>query len=546
MSDFGFVGESYVAESIYQDAQETINWYPETDPRRVDNRGVIALYPTPGLTQLYQFPDLAEVRGLYVITGGFLMLAVCGASLYRVTTGYIVTFIGSLSTTTGPVSMSDNGVEVMIVDGNSRYTYNWNTGYFSTLTTNTFTASMSGFTMTVTAISSGQIGLYQTVTGAGVAAGTQITAFVSGSGGAGTYTISVSQTVGSETMTVADGAFQGGSQVGICDNFFVYANPNTNQWGASNPLSTSSQPLSFSSKDGSPDLLVTLIVDRREVFLLGETTTEVWVDNGSFPFPFLRLPGTSSQHGCAAQYSIARLGESFAWLGKDTRGQSTVYKMEGYVPVRISTFAVEQQINDYGVISDARAFTYNYGGHEFYQLTFPSADVTWVYDAATKMWHKRAWRDNRNVLHRHRANCAVLFSNRVVCGDWQNGKLYHLDTEAYTDDGAAIYRLRRSPHITEDLKRVYYREFQIQFQPGVGLSTGQGVSPQAMLKWSDDGGSTWSNEHWTSLGAQGMYKARAVWRRLGQARDRIFQVVVTDPVDAVIISSNLVLEGADH
>jgi hypothetical protein len=120
------------------------------------------------------------------------------------------------------------------------------------------------------------------------------------------------------------------------------------------------------------------------------------------------------------------------------------------------------------------------------------------------------------------------------------------------------------------LQRFYFHELQIQFQPGVGLvnninpyaalagiaiagvaiagsgGTTSGVDPQAMLRWSNDGGSTYSNEHWTSIGQIGAYKNRAMWRRLGYARDRIFEVVVTDPVKAVIVSANLKASVGDN
>jgi hypothetical protein len=72
------------------------------------------------------------------------------------------------------------------------------------------------------------------------------------------------------------------------------------------------------------------------------------------------------------------------------------------------------------------------------------------------------------------------------------------------------------------------------------------TDPQAMLRWSNDGGSTWSNEHWTSIGKIGKYKNRAIWRRLGMARDRIFEVVVSDPVKAVIVSANLKASSGDN
>ncbi len=545
MPDFAFVGESYTARSISQDDQESINLFPEIDSKRgPDKRGVIALYSAPGKTTLLTFDDGLEVRGLYVFSGSQVMIAVCGASVYSISSVFVVTKVGTLITASGPVQMADNGTDVMLVDGGARYVYRPSSGFFANLTQALFTASIALTTMTVTAITNGQLGLFQTLSGSGISAGTQITAFGTGTGGVGTYTVSISQTVGSEAMSALDGAFYFSSQVGEVDTFFVYNNPNTQQWGASNSLSASSQPLSFTSKDGAADNLVAMIVNDREIFLLGERTAEVWVNVGAFPFPFQRLVGTSLQHGCAAQYSVSRLGEHFAWLGQDSRGQGTVYQMKGYTPERISNFAIEYAINRYATISDARAYTYEQDGHEFYVLNFPTADVTWVYDGDTQMWHKRSWRDNLNVLHRDRGNCAATFVNKIIVGDWQNGNLYALDPTVYTDaGGAAMYRLRRAPHLTNDLKNVKYQRFQLQFEPGVGLQGGQGSNPTASLTWSDDGGSTWSNEHWASVGKVGHYKNRTIWRKLGMARDRIFQIVITDPVKVVIVSAELKAES---
>ena len=121
-----------------------------------------------------------------------------------------------------------------------------------------------------------------------------------------------------------------------------------------------------------------------------------------------------------------------------------------------------------------------------------------------------------------------------------------LDNTVYTDNGTTIRRLRRAIHLTNDLQRQFFDEFQIQFQPGVGLPTGQGDNPQAMLRWSNDGGSTWSNEHWVSIGQIGRYQNRAIWRRLGWSRDRIFEVSITDPVKAVIVSANLKASVGDN
>lgn len=478
MPDFDFVGDAYTANSIYQDDQELINWYVEDDPRKMAksqlgpaDRGDLALYPTPGLLAKCQLA-VGEVRALRPVSGGTLLIAVSGSTVYSISATFVSTVIGVLLTNTGQVSISDNGPQVYIVDGTHRYTYQISTGVFATLPN-------------------------------------------------------------------TEGAFSGGQIVDMVDNIFVYNRPGTQQWAASDPLSTTTQALSFASKFGDSDNLISMIVDHREVWLLGSRSSEVWVNVGSFPFAFQIIPGTSMQHGCAATYSLSRLGNSFAFVSMDTRGDSTIVKMNGYQAERISTSAVENDIQG-GIVSDAIAFTYQVRGHEFYVLTFPSQDKTWVYDDNTKFWHKWLSVDLLNVYHRHRANCYAFFQGMSIVGDYQNGKLYSLENEVYTDDGATIRRLRRCPHLINDFNRIYHHELQIQFQPGVGLDgIQQGTNPKVMLRWSNDGGSTWSGEHWTTIGKIGQYKNRAMWRRLGEARDRIYEAVVTDPIKAVVVSANL-------
>jgi hypothetical protein len=730
MPDFGFVGPSYEAPSIYQDDQECINFRPEIDPLKQPGQyGVIALYPTPGLVTKVTL-NYAEIRGMRNVSGGQYMVVVCGGDVYALNSNLTPTRIGSLNTNTGIVGITDNGLNVYIVDGAYRYTWRISnpssaefigsvtgttltvtlmksgtitvgqelfganvtdetiitglgtgTGGVGTYAINIsqnqtsqtynsaavaaiITGSISGTVLTVTGVTSGTLYPGQTIQGTGVTAGTIIKAlggsaalsfaittggtgyavgdtitvtggvysqqatyvvatvaagvvtglttvsngvytiipgtpsntitsgngtgltltltFGTGTGNTGSYVVTPSQTVSSTTLyalnfsvlPTTDGAFSGADVVDIVDNYFVYNRPGTQQWGSSNPLSPISSALAFSSKDGAPDNLVSMIVDHREVYLLGEASSEVWVDSGLFPFAFQRIPGTSTQHGIAAKFSVARLGNSFAYLSKNIRGDGQIMMMSGYTPTRISNHAVENSIEG-AEISDARAWTYLIEGHEVYVISFPGLDLTWAYDIASGMWHKWLWVDSQNVFHRHRGNCHSHFQNMSLVGDWENGQIYMLDPNTYTDNGGEIRRVRRAPHLVSDFQRQFFSELQILFQPGVGLSgniTGQysptngvagvgvaglaiagqanlatlGANPQAMLRWSNDGGSTWSNEHWVSIGVQGRYKNRAIWRRLGQARDRVYEVVVTDPIKAVIVAANLKAEAGDN
>jgi len=702
MADFGFVGAAYEAPSIYQDAQECINFRPEIDPTLPQGaRQVIALYPTPGLSNVVTLQTAQQVRGMRTVSGGDYMVAVCGPYVYVMGSTFAATIVGQLNSSTGQVGITDNGLNVYIVDGSNRYTWrisnpasavfqgtisgttltvtlvlsgtiavgqslfgigisnqtvitagsgtSWTINQSHTITPAIqmnsatvgaiFTGSMSGTTLTVTAVSSGTLYAGQTIADSTITAKTIITAlgsgtvlsetiatagtgyavnenitvlggvygsspatytvtsiggtgtvtgltrtfsgqytsnpsnnvsttsdgsgtgltltltFGTGTGSTGNYVINNSQTVTSRTMyglnftelPSTDGAFAGGSVVDIVDNYFIYNRPDTQQYAASDLLSPITYGLSFASKFTGPDDLVSLIVDHGQIYLLGEKTSEVWADVGTFPFPFQRIPGASSQHGIAAKFSMARFGNSFAYVSRNDRGQAVIVQMNGYFPQRISTHAVENTLVNQ-TISDAVAYTYQLEGHECYVVSFPTLELTWVYDGATQLWHKWLWTDTQNNYKRHRSNCGALFQNQFLVGDYENGQIYRLDPNNYTDNGTHIRRMRRCPHLVADFQRQYFDELQIQFQPGIGLQGIEtfplgdndiGINPQAMLRWSNDGGSTWSNEHWAGIGKVGKYQNRIIWRRLGQARDRIYEVVVTDPVKAVIVSANL-------
>jgi hypothetical protein len=69
-----------------------------------------------------------------------------------------------------------------------------------------------------------------------------------------------------------------------------------------------------------------------------------------------------------------------------------------------------------------------------------------------------------------------------------------------------------------------------------------GYLPEVMLRWSDDGGHTFSNEHWRQMGAIGQYGYRTIWRRLGMTqklRDRVYEVSGTDAVKIAIMGAEL-------
>jgi hypothetical protein len=344
---------------------------------------------------------------------------------------------------------------------------------------------------------------------------------------------------------ITDPDFPGAVTVGYLDGYFVFNEPDSQRmWVTALLNGLDVSPLDFASAEGSPDGIVAINVDHREVWVFGTDSIEVWYDAGLQDFPLQRIQGAFNEIGCVAAFSVAKLDNGLFWLGCDARGQGIVYRANGYTGTRVSTHAIEYAIQSYGNISDAIAYTYQQDGHAFYVLTFPSANATWVYDVATQAWHERAGWSNGAFL-RHRSNCQCNFQGEILVGDFENGNLYTLDLDTYADNGEIqkwLRSWRALPTGTNNLKRSSQHTLQLDCEAGVGLNDGQGDDPQVMLRWSDDGGHTWSNEHWATMGKIGQFFRRVIWRRLGMTlklRDRVYEVSGTDPVKIAIMGAQL-------
>ena len=505
------LGQSYVARSPNAADSRMVNLYPEV---LQEGKEAGWLQRAPGLRLLATI-GTGPIRGEWAFASdASVAFVVSGSGLYKINTSYSATLLGTVSGT-GPVSMADNGTQLFVACDPEGYIYNNATNVFAQIT---------------------------------------------------------------------DPDFPGANLVGYLDGYFVFTEPNSQRvWVTSLLDGTSVDPLDFASAEGSPDGLVSLIVDHREVWLYGTNSVEVWYNTGASDFPLQRIQGAFNEIGCAAAHSVAKMDNGLFWLGADARGRGIVYRANGYNGQRISTHAVEWQIQSYGDISDTIAYTYQQDGHSFYVLTFPSAGKTWVYDVATQAWHERASGDDNQ--HRHRSNCQMAFANEIIVGDFENGNLYAFDMTVYDDNGAIqkwLRSWRALPPSQNTLKRTTHHSLQLDCESGVGLDyldpmgsteienlydlllledggellteTGDGIllnksewnlmTPRVMLRWSDNGGHTWSSEHWASMGKIGEYNRRVFWRRLGMTlklRDRVYEISGTDPVKIAIMGAELIM-----
>jgi hypothetical protein len=568
--DPGIVGPAYEAPMKLQDAERLVNWYTEISESQGAKRPV-ALLGCPGLNPILQLVG-GEVRGSWILPGNTSAIAVSNSTAYLITVTvpatqnsipqFAATVIGTLLTNAGPVVIRDNGLVfggaggfAVIVDGQFGYYYRLP----GTPGTVTFTATLT--------LGSSQVPISPIPFGLVAGAGTTISA-ASGFIPPGTLFTGANFNVPccnmsapatnnqlADTITVTipsfgqitDPAFLAASHIGFVEGWLLF-----NQVGSRTFFTNAATPYTllfagsfYALKDSSTDNLMGLHENNREVWFPGERTSEVWFNAGGTNFAFQRIPAVGPQIGCSAKYTITRLGTDLAWLARNEQGDNVVVMTQGYSYVRISNHGVEHAISSYPVISDARAYAYQEEGHLFYVLTFPTADVTWVYDLKTKWWHQRLSFDpNLGVYHRHRSNCFMNLADTRIVGDYQSGQLHQMSRAFYTDAGNPLVAQRRAPHVwsPNDRRRVFQSSLQVEFTPGVGLQSGQGSNPLATLRWSNDGGFTWSNEYTRSIGAAGKTRRRAIWRRLGMARDRVYELTYAEPTQRDIIGASLFAE----
>ena len=479
------LGSSYVARSVNAADNRMVNLFPEIVPE--GGKDPAFLQRAPGMSDSGLSPGSAGgVNCLYTYTYNQINYLVVnqGQGIYTSANGGALVYRGNISPTVTDlfVTMSHNDTQVFIAN---RYN---NTGWVM---------DMASFAITQEAGS----------------------------------------TFGPDNIGVGTVAY--------LDGYFVFNTPGTNRVYVSNLLDgTTIDPLAWANADGSPDLVQTIAVINGELWIFGTNSIEVWYNAGTTPFPFAPIQGSFNETGCAAIDSVATLDNSLFWLGRDARGQGVVYRTNGYRPERVSTHAVEWQIQRYTDLSDAIAFTYQQDGHAFYVITFPTGNATWVYDVSTQAWHERASWDGTN-FNRHIANCQAFYEGQTLVG-CTDGTINVLSTDVYTEPGVECKWLRSwraLPPGQNNLKRTAHHSLQIDCETGNDASGERNVS----LRWSDDGGHTYNTERTASLGAFGDYSKRVIFRRLGmttQLRDRVYELSGIDsPI--FVMGAELMLSPTD-
>lgn len=344
-------------------------------------------------------------------------------------------------------------------------------------------------------------------------------------------------TLASDTLTqISDGDFPGASSALFIDGYGLIVKPVSAQSNLSALNDFSSwDALAFTTEATVQQNILSVRDDRKEFWMFGQKAIVPYFRTGSGVYPFARVTQAVMDMGCVAQWSVAASDNSYFWLGQRTQeGGYAVWRATGYTPQRISTHAIEGQIESFpqAIIAGAIAFTYMMNGHLIYVLNFLDYG-TFCCDSATGLWHEwlrygQAW-----STYTHHA----VFNGQHIVGG-ADGKLYTLSPSVYVDGAFPIQRRMVTPVYDVGGGPLRISRVELEMEAGVGLTLGQGADPQVMLRVSKDGGMTYGNEYWRTLGRVGTYNTRAIWRNLGRAHDWCLDIQMTDPVQYAVFGAN--------
>lgn len=318
--------------------------------------------------------------------------------------------------------------------------------------------------------------------------------------------------------------------IDFIDSYLVYVREGTGQFACSALEDfTNYDPLDFATAEGAPDDLITLIVDHRSIFLLGDDSAELWDNEPNGPdFPFTRIPNGFIEIGGAAKYGICKQDNSIFWLANDR----TFRRLTGGTPERVSQFGCELAWRKFADVSDAECHPYTLNGHLCIAVKFPSENSTWVYDCTATEWHERETYPNL-VWD---VSGIVICYGKVFIQRASTGEIGVLDIKTYQEWGGMLRAEWAYQPIAAQNKGEQIHRIEMGIETGIGLVTGQGSDPRIHLELSRKGGraGTFKPQSSRSLGQQGKFKTKVHWDSLGSGPDNVVRCWTSDPVPLTI------------
>jgi len=332
---------------------------------------------------------------------------------------------------------------------------------------------------------------------------------------------------------ITDPGFTGSSATGFIGGYTAQLDPLGLNWYVSDIADSKTyNPVNTFQAEADPDKILTILVDHLQVWAFGAQTVEQFVATGTLPILFQSQQGSVMEIGIGGKNTAVAIDNTIYFLGSD----GIVYNVgSGYVPVRVSNFGVEEDIRNCNW-SQAYAFAWTDNGHKVYYLTFPDGH-TWGLDISQREWHRR---ESYGIDFWRLANL-VYWNNAWYGQDFQNGNLYKLDWNVFTEDGQPMVSSRVGGPVSNSQNRATMSAFELYMDLGTGQFVPDGY---VEMRYSDDGGRTWSNWKEESIDDIRNRDCRCRFVQLGSFRNRMIEVRTSGSCKRDIIAAYAQMKGS--
>lgn len=337
---------------------------------------------------------------------------------------------------------------------------------------------------------------------------------------------------GTTLQEETDSDFESPQTVAYLNNQAIYDGTN-NRFAVSDAgLLTIINSLNYGAAESAGDDLVRVYAFNQVLYLLGQKTIEPWYNTGEGEPPFARIEGGIITVGLGAMFSVSN-NDNFMYFFSDDR---SIYRVSGQSSfTKVINPAIGYTFQQYETVSDAIGNCFTFNGQNFYMLTFPSQNKTWVYSESSDSFFELSTGVDGS---RHLSNSYVYIYGKHLISDYNSGDIYEWDFDTFTDNGETIKRVRQTRTLDGGLlspqavgKTIFMGELEVIMNTGnTDLLSGQGSNPEIMLRYSDDGGRTWSGYINGLVGEKSQHNIKVKFSPLGSFRQRIIELSATDPL----------------
>lgn len=569
MGRFGIVGGSYTSQSVNADAQMTMGWYPEQIESGAGASSA-ALYPTPG-TALFATLDDTPVRGQIYVAGR--AFAVGGSSFAEVFADGTHSTYGTVASDGLPVSMAAGTNQILIASAGLVYVFTLSTNGFAalpvgTLTnvnqvgycdgfflaclrgSNTFQASALLDATTWPPLSTGSVNVFVDTVGSLFV--DHRTVWLFGLTKTVVYYNSGNFPFPFDLIPgafIEQGIIANNSPVRLDNSIFWLGGDDRGNgiaWRASGytPTRVSNHAIEFawqgyakisdavgySYQDQGHSFWVLYFPSANKTWVF-DVATGQWHERGYWN----KVNGLFTAH--RSQNHVAAFGKHLVgdWFTGNIYSMSISLYDDAGNPIRRVRRAPHIVTEQEWIFHHELQVDLETGVEPQPPVTIPvssSSPASFnLQDGSGTLWAVKILDTGILTTTNIGAGTAptvFLNDSSAIGTSWQlavavNG-LLALVPALFSPSYPLSISLATNPKLYQGILRVSSGLLQTT------VTSTQPVDPTINLRWSDDGGHTWSNLYSVGAGQAGAFKTRAIWRRLGRARSRIYEISVSDAV----------------